>query len=86
MTFEEFKALAQNPPYPEGNSVNRIDVHRFKHKPQADSCPTEQINLVQKICMWTYSRSIKSTTESILKSADSLATSPVASSLKNSLH
>lgn len=41
MTFDEFKALAQNPTYPGGKSVYRIDVHRFKHKPQTDSCPTE---------------------------------------------
>jgi len=41
MTFEEFRALAQNPQYPEGKSVYRIDVHRLKHKPQADSCLSE---------------------------------------------
>lgn len=40
MTFNEFKALAQNPPYPEGTSVYRIDVHRFKDKPQADCFPS----------------------------------------------
>ena len=41
MTFEKFKALAQNPPYPEGKSVYRIDVHRFKHQPHSDSYPTK---------------------------------------------
>ena len=41
MTFEEFKALAQNLPFPEGKSVYRIDVHRFKHQPQSDSYPTK---------------------------------------------
>lgn len=40
MTSYEFRALAQNPPYPDGKSVYRIDVHRFKHKPQADGFPT----------------------------------------------
>lgn len=37
MTLDEFKALAQNPPYPEGKSVYRIDVHRFKYQPQANN-------------------------------------------------
>lgn len=32
MTFDEFKALAQNPPYPDGKSGYRINVHRFKHQ------------------------------------------------------
>lgn len=41
MTFYEFKALALNPPYPENKSVYRIDVHRFKHKPQAGSYTTK---------------------------------------------
>lgn len=40
MTFEEFRALAQNPPYPEGKAVYRIDVHRLKYKPLANSYPT----------------------------------------------
>lgn len=34
MTFNEFRALVQNPPYLEGKSVYRIDVRRFKHEPQ----------------------------------------------------
>lgn len=41
MTFEEFRALALNPPYPEGKSIYRIDVHRFKYTPQPDSHPNE---------------------------------------------